>query len=88
MDTVSHRELRNRSGEILRRVEAGESVQITNRGKPVALVSPLAPRSLDALVDQGGARRAKAPLSTLSRIRRAASTRDTHEIIRDTRGRW
>ncbi len=88
METVSHRDLRNRSGEILRRVEAGETVQISNRGKPVALVSPLTSRGLDALVSEGGARRAIAPLSTLSGIRRTSSARDTAEIIRDTRGLW
>lgn len=88
MDTVSHRELRNRSGEILRRVEAGETVQISNRGKVIALVSPLTPRGLDTLVSEGGARRAIAPLSTLSGIRRTASARDTAEIIRDARDSW
>ena len=36
METVSHRELRNRSGEVLRAVEAGESFTITNGGVPVA----------------------------------------------------
>ena len=88
MDIVSHRELRNRSGEILRRVEAGETVQISNRGKVIALLTPLASRGLEALVSEGGARRATAPVSTLSGIRRAASARDTTEIIRDTRGSW
>ncbi|WP_460519342.1 type II toxin-antitoxin system prevent-host-death family antitoxin [Humibacter antri] len=30
METVTHREMRNRSGEILRRVEAGETIRISN----------------------------------------------------------
>ena len=41
METVSHRELRNRSGEVLRAVEAGESFTITNGGVPVARLVPV-----------------------------------------------
>lgn len=48
MDTVTHREMRNRSGEILRRVEAGESIQVTNNGRPAAVIVPrVARRSMD-----------------------------------------
>lgn len=38
---VTHRDLRNRSGEVLRAVEAGESYTVTNRGKPVARLVPI-----------------------------------------------
>lgn len=38
---IAHRELRNRSGEILRAVEAGETYTVTNRGKPIARLSPI-----------------------------------------------
>lgn len=41
VETVSHRELRNRSGEVLRAVEAGESFTITNDGVPVARLVPV-----------------------------------------------
>lgn len=40
--TISHRELRNNSGEILRAVAAGESFTITNNGRPVAELIPAA----------------------------------------------
>ena len=40
VETVSHRELRNRSGEVLRAVEAGESFTITNGGRVVARLVP------------------------------------------------
>lgn len=36
MEVISQREFRNDSGEVLRRVEAGETVTITRRGVPVA----------------------------------------------------
>lgn len=44
MVEVAIRELRNDTGGVLRRVEAGESIVITKRGKPVAEVVPLRPR--------------------------------------------
>ena len=41
MATVGVRELRQRASELLRRVEDGETIEITDRGRPVALLSPL-----------------------------------------------
>jgi prevent-host-death family protein len=41
MPTVGVRELRQRASELLRRVEAGETIEVTDRGRPVALLSPL-----------------------------------------------
>jgi prevent-host-death family protein len=35
------RELRQRASELLRLVESGETIEITDRGRPVALLSPL-----------------------------------------------
>lgn len=40
MERIPHRDLRNKSSEILRRVEAGESFEITNHGKVVAMLRP------------------------------------------------
>ena len=41
MERVGVRELRQRASELLRRVAAGETVEVTDRGRPVALLSPL-----------------------------------------------
>jgi prevent-host-death family protein len=38
---VGVRELRQRASELLRRVAAGETIEVTDRGRPVALLSPL-----------------------------------------------
>ena len=38
--TISQRELRNDSGEIMRRVERGESFSVTRNGTPVADLVP------------------------------------------------
>lgn len=53
MNEVSVRELRNYGGQILNRVESGESMTITRDGTPVAVISPLRqPRlSATALLD-------------------------------------
>lgn len=37
---VATRELRNKTADLLKRVEAGESMVVTVRGKPVATLSP------------------------------------------------
>lgn len=39
-ETIQHRRLRNESGDVLRRVQAGETFQITNHGAVVAILSP------------------------------------------------
>jgi len=41
MMTVGVRELRQRASELLRLVEDGETIEITDRGRPVALLGPL-----------------------------------------------
>ena len=41
MESISHREMRNRSSEVLRAVAAGESFTITNHGTAVARLVPV-----------------------------------------------
>jgi len=41
MARVGVRELRQRASELLRRVEAGETVEVTDHGRPVALLTPV-----------------------------------------------
>ena len=38
---ISHRDLRNRSSEILRSVQAGSAYEVTNNGELVGLVLPV-----------------------------------------------
>ena len=44
MATVSVRELKNRLSEHLRRLEEGETITVTRRGKPVAVMMPVESR--------------------------------------------
>jgi len=41
MASVGIRELRQRASELLRRVEAGETIEVTDRGRPVAVLAPI-----------------------------------------------
>ena len=40
VERIAHRDLRNNSSAILRRVAAGESFEITNHGEVVGVLSP------------------------------------------------
>jgi prevent-host-death family protein len=42
MDSVGIRDLRQRASELVRRVEAGETIEVTDRGRPVARLGPIA----------------------------------------------
>lgn len=47
MAVVNVRELRNHGGDVLDRVEAGETITIVRAGRPVAELTPLPRRGLD-----------------------------------------
>jgi prevent-host-death family protein len=57
--------LRQRASELLRRVEAGESVEITDRGRPVAILAPLPEDPLERLLASGDLQAADGDLSDL-----------------------
>ena len=44
MISVGVRELRQRASELLRRVEHGETIEVTDRGRPVAVLAPIPDR--------------------------------------------
>ncbi len=50
MSEVSIRELRNRGGEVIDRVAAGERVTVTRDGRPVAELRPLSQPAVSARV--------------------------------------
>lgn len=53
MPTIPQKELRNNSGEILRRAEAGERFTITVAGRPVANLGPASRRQWVSTNDLG-----------------------------------
>lgn len=88
MTTVSHRQMRNESGEILRKVAAGETVLVTNAGRAAALIVPPDQAPIDTIARLGQLRRAVSPLSSLRTIKRRRSRKASQEIISDSRGAW
>lgn len=56
-ETVGIRDLKNGASRIIKRVEAGEPITVTRRGKPVArIVSTAAPPHLSAMIAEGSVR--------------------------------
>lgn len=86
MATISQREMRNSSSEVLRRVEAGEELTVTNHGRPVARLVPVRPSVIDELLAEGGARAALSaqPWADLPAAQPGAVRSD--ELIADVRG--
>lgn len=67
MGSSGIRELRQRASELLRRVEAGETIEITDRGRPVAVLAPLPDQGpIERLRATGDLEPAAADLSDLS----------------------
>jgi prevent-host-death family protein len=66
MASAGVRELRQRASELLRRVEAGETIEITDRGRPVAVLAPLPDqRPIDRLRATGDLEPARSDLKDL-----------------------
>lgn len=54
MRSIGIRELRQQASKYLRRVERGETIEVTDRGRPVALLVPVSRRSgLEQLAASG-----------------------------------
>lgn len=66
MKSIGVRELRQNASRYLRLVEAGETVQVTDRGRPVALlVPPPVEAGYRQLVDAGRIRQGRGRISDL-----------------------
>jgi prevent-host-death family protein len=80
-EQLAHRDLRNRSAEILREVAAGASYEITNHGEVVALLTPPAP---DGRLRVRSAT-SRHPFSQIRRVRRSESTQSALDDLRGDR---
>ena len=76
---LAHRDLRNRSSEILREVAAGATFEITNHGEVVAILSP-PPRGSGLRIR---AARVRGGFGKLPRVRR---TETVQEVLDELRG--
>jgi len=67
MKTIGIRELRRRASAVLREVESGVTFEVTDRGRPVAVLSPMADKNpLDRLRAAGDV---STPTGTLDDLR-------------------
>jgi prevent-host-death family protein len=86
MTTVGIRELRQNASAVLRRVVAGETVEVTDHGHPIARIVPLHPeRTLDQLVAEGRATEAAVDLLTIKPVPAAKGERRLSDVLADMR---
>ena len=84
MDSVDIRRLQENATSILARVKAGESVTISDRGDPVAMMVSLAPTNYADLIKQGRVREAKASVTGLPPARPLAGLDEVLGAQRDS----
>lgn len=81
MDRVGVRELRRQASAILRRVTAGETFEVTDRGRPVAVLLKTMPTGLARLEREGLLRRAEADLLDLAPFRLPAGASPPSQLV-------
>jgi len=69
MDRIGVRELRQQASAILRRVAAGETVEVTDRGRTVAVLVRAMPSGLARLEQEGLLRRTEGDLLEVTPVR-------------------
>lgn len=85
MESVGVRELRRQASAILRRVAAGETVEVTDRGRPVALLLRTMPSGLARLEREGLLRRAEADLLDLMPVHLAPDATAPSQLVAEGR---
>jgi prevent-host-death family protein len=86
-ESVGVRELRQNLSVYLRRVERGESLEVTDRGRPVALLGPLPERASlrDRLRADGRVRPARGDLAALGMPQPVPARRSITEALDEQR---
>lgn len=85
MERVGVRELRRAASAILRRVAAGETVEVTDRGRPVAVLLRSMPSGLARLEREGMVRRAEGDLLALQPVARPHGATSPSTLVSDGR---
>lgn len=85
MEMISHRELRNNSGQVLERVRNGDIIGVTNHGELAALLVPPNLPALDQLAASGRVREPceVGPLGLAERLQRSVPT---EAVLNELRG--
>jgi prevent-host-death family protein len=80
------RELRQNASALIRRVIAGETIEVTERGRPVARIVPLQAHSaLDQMIAEGRASAAHGDLLEVKPIRAISGKRQLSEVLAELR---
>ena len=91
MMSVGSRELKNRLGKYLDMVRQGQTIRITDRGKPIACILPspepvgLESQTVARLLASGTLRLAKGALRRRARPTRMTSGKSVAELVREDR---
>jgi prevent-host-death family protein len=85
MERVGVRELRRQASAILRRVAAGETVEVTDRGRSVAVLLRTMPSGLARLEREGLLRRAEGDLLELAPLRLAPGAAEPSRLVAEGR---
>ena len=79
------RELRDNLTAAVRRVRAGESIEVTYDGEPVAVLAPIGRNRLDELIARGEATPATRPLDLTGPLHPNTSGRSISELLDEQR---
>lgn len=80
------RELRQNASELIRRVIEGETIEVTERGRPVARIVPLHGRSvMDQMVAEGRATPARGDLLKVKPFPAVSGKRSLSDVLADLR---
>lgn len=80
------RELRQNASALIRRVLAGETIEVTERGRPVAKIVPLRGHSvLDQLIVEGRATNARGDLLEIKPTKALPGKRRLSEVLSELR---
>jgi prevent-host-death family protein len=85
MTRMGIRELRDNLTAAVRRVRAGETIEVTHDGTPVAVLAPIRTSRLDALIERGEATPATRRLDLERPLVPAPSGRPVSEILDEQR---
>lgn len=85
MRIVGIRDLRLRASEILRRVAEGETFEITDRGRPIAVLVKTSPKSLAQLEREGALRPAEGDLLDVEPMRLPRGAKKPSEVVTEQR---
>jgi prevent-host-death family protein len=85
MERVGIRELRQNASAILRRVAAGESFEVTDRGRPVAVLVKSLPSGIARLEQEGSLRRADGDLLELQPLPLPPGARAPSDLVGEGR---